>query len=91
MHDDTLLIWKDFFLRPSRDSYVPLVLVSTKGECERHLIRSSWDSQSRDIGQLSYIIAQQGLLYSLGLFYTIMGYTTISSRRFSNFKMKLTS
>ena len=32
-----------------------MALVSTKGECGRHLIRSSWDSQSRDIGQLSYI------------------------------------
>ena len=32
-----------------------MALVSTKGECGRHLIRSSWDSQSRDIGQFSYI------------------------------------
>ena len=37
-----------------------MTLVSTKGECGRHLIRSSWDSQSKDIGQWSYIIAQQG-------------------------------
>ena len=78
----------------SRDSYVGLV--STKGEARRHLVRSSWDSQGRDIGELSYIIAQQGSskqMHSFGLSCTIiMGYyTTISFRRLSSFKMKLTS
>ena len=32
-----------------------MALVSSKGECGPHLIRSSWDSESRDIGQFSYI------------------------------------
>ena len=32
-----------------------MALVSTKGEYGRHLIRSSWDSQSRDVEQLSFI------------------------------------
>ena len=77
----------------SRDSYVGLV--STKGEGRRQLVRSSWDTQGRDIGELSYIIAQQGSskeMHSLGLSCTIiMGYTTMSFRRLSNFKMKLTS
>ena len=52
------------------------------------------DSQERDIGQLSYIIAQQGSskeMHFIGLSCTIiMEYTTISFRRLSNFKMKLT-
>ena len=55
---------------------------------------SCWDSRSRDIGQLSYIMAREGSskeMHSLGLSYSIMGYTTISFRRLSNFKMKLTS
>ena len=90
---DDVEFWKDFFLWQSSDCYV--TLVSTKGECGRHLIRSSWDSHGRDIGQLSYIIAQQGSskeMHSIGLSCTIiMEYTTISFRRLSNFKMKLTS
>ena len=71
-----------------------MALVSTKGECGRQLIRSSWDSQSRDMGQLSYIIAEQGSskeMHSLGLSYSIMGYTTISFRGSSNLKMNLSS
>ena len=36
----------------SRNSYVGLV--STKDEVRRHLVRSSWDSQGRDIGELSH-------------------------------------
>ena len=45
--------------------------------CGRHLIRSSWDSQSGDIGQLSYIIAEQGSskeMHSLGLSYSKIYY-----------------
>ena len=80
----------------SCDSHVTLTWYwfLRKGECGRHLIHSSWDSQGRDIGQLSYIIAQQGSskeMQSLGLSYTIMGYTTISFRRLGNLKIKLTS
>ena len=80
---DEVEFWQDSFLWQSRDSDV--ALVSTKGECGRHLI------QGRDTGQVSYIIAQQKEMHSLGLSYTIMGYTTIFFRRLSNFKMKLTS
>ena len=74
---DDVEFWKDFFLWQSSDCYV--TLVSTKRECGRHLIRSSWDSHGRDIGQLSYIIAQQGSsqemlslwlqLYNNGVYY----------------------
>ena len=96
---DDVEFWKDFFLWQSSDCYV--TLVSTKGERTsldangRHLIRSSWDSHGRDIGQLSYIIAQQGSSKESSLYgfsYIIMGYTTtISFRRLNNFKMKFTN